>query len=115
MATEGKITFQWHGAAHHHIFYKNLRILIDPLYTRLPGDKPHLNAKREDLGGSYSNYAVVRHTEREFAVDFVFNLENIPLLVSRIIMSPYQVKALHVALGKNIDTFENKFGNIEED
>jgi len=26
-----------------------VRILIDPLYTRLPGDKPHLEAKREEL------------------------------------------------------------------
>ncbi len=49
MAVEGGVRLRWLGAAHHHISYKDLKIIIDPLYTRLPGDKPHLETTREQL------------------------------------------------------------------
>jgi L-ascorbate metabolism protein UlaG (beta-lactamase superfamily) len=42
------ISFQWHGAAHYQIRYQNLEIFLDPLYTRLPGDEPHLDVTRDD-------------------------------------------------------------------
>jgi L-ascorbate metabolism protein UlaG (beta-lactamase superfamily) len=34
MGSEDKIKLSWHGTAHYHIRYKDLRIVIDPLYTR---------------------------------------------------------------------------------
>jgi L-ascorbate metabolism protein UlaG (beta-lactamase superfamily) len=43
------ISFLWHGAAHYQILYGSLKILLDPLYTRPPGDKPHLDVARDDL------------------------------------------------------------------
>jgi L-ascorbate metabolism protein UlaG (beta-lactamase superfamily) len=49
--TDRGISFLWHGAAHYQISYENTRILLDPLYTRLPGDKPHLDVTRDDLDG----------------------------------------------------------------
>ena len=42
-------TFLWQGAAHYQISHRNEKIVIDPLYTRLPGDKPHLEPTRDDL------------------------------------------------------------------
>ena len=42
MDSDDRATFQWHGAAHYQIAYKDRKTLIDPLYTRLPGDKPPL-------------------------------------------------------------------------
>lgn len=63
-----KIIFQWHGAAHHHIFYKKLKIVVDPLYTRLPGDKPHLKAKKEDLAGI--DYLLLTHGHLDHSWDF---------------------------------------------
>lgn len=43
-----QVHLAWHGAAHYHIFCQGMRIVVDPLYTRLPGDVPHLEARRED-------------------------------------------------------------------
>lgn len=46
---DDRVALLWNGAAHYHIFYRGLRIVIDPLITRLPGDKPHLELTREDI------------------------------------------------------------------
>jgi len=45
-----RVTLRWHGAAHYQITYKNLKTVIDPLYNRPPGDKPHLELSRDHLG-----------------------------------------------------------------
>jgi L-ascorbate metabolism protein UlaG (beta-lactamase superfamily) len=49
MDSDHRVTFQWHGAAHYHITYQNLKTVIDPLYSRLPGDKPHLDVTRDSI------------------------------------------------------------------
>jgi L-ascorbate metabolism protein UlaG (beta-lactamase superfamily) len=49
MTPDHRVILSWHGAAHYQIGYRNLRTVIDPLYTRLPGDKPHLERGRDDL------------------------------------------------------------------
>lgn len=48
MGNNHTVTLQWFGAAHYQISHRDLRILIDPLYTRAPGDKPHLDINRGD-------------------------------------------------------------------
>jgi hypothetical protein len=74
-----------------------------------------VHAKPEDLAGSYSNFAVFKHTNREFIADFVWRIDNTNLLVSRIITSPQQAKAILKALGKNIENYERTYGEIKED
>jgi L-ascorbate metabolism protein UlaG (beta-lactamase superfamily) len=49
MDSDHRVTFQWHGAAHYHLTYQNLKTVIDPLYSRLPGDKPHLDVTRDSI------------------------------------------------------------------
>ena len=49
MSSDQGVTFEWHGAANYHIAYKNLKVVIDPLYTRLRGDKPHLDVTRDSV------------------------------------------------------------------
>ncbi len=49
MDSDDRAMFQWHGAAHYQIAYKDRKTLIDPLYTRLSGDKPHLHVTRDDV------------------------------------------------------------------
>ena len=49
MDSDDRAMFQWHGAAHYQIVYKDRKTFIDPLYTRLSGDKPHLHVTRVDV------------------------------------------------------------------
>jgi L-ascorbate metabolism protein UlaG (beta-lactamase superfamily) len=44
-----QVTLRWHGAAHYQIRYRNLKTLIDPLFTRLPGERPRLEVGRDHL------------------------------------------------------------------
>lgn len=58
--------------------------------------------------GVYSNFAVIHHTDQEFAVDFFLQFGNNAQLVSRVIMSPEQIKKLNKAIEDNIKKFETK-------
>jgi len=58
--------------------------------------------------GVYSNFAIIYHSDTEFIIDFVLKFENQAELVSRVIMSPKQVKEFQKALNKNIESFETK-------
>lgn len=49
MTSNHRVTLTWHGAAHYQISYKKLKTVIDPLYNRLPGDRPHLELSRDHL------------------------------------------------------------------
>lgn len=58
--------------------------------------------------GVYSNFAVITHTEREFLIDFMFQINKQVEFVSRIIMSPEQMNDFQKALNRNIETFNSK-------
>lgn len=70
MISEQRITLKWYGAAHYHMLYKDLRILIDPLYSRLPGDKPHLTEAKETL--DRIDYLLLTHRHLDHAWDFPY-------------------------------------------
>ncbi len=72
MNDQNAITLQWHGAAHYHIFYKNLRIVIDPLYTRLKGDIPHLDVTKDDV--DRIDYLLLTHGHLDHSKDFPYLL-----------------------------------------
>jgi len=72
MTHQEKITFQWLGAAHLHIVHKNRRIILDPLYTRLPGDIPHLEVTGDDIDGI--DYLLLTHAHLDHSLDFPFLL-----------------------------------------
>jgi len=58
--------------------------------------------------GVYSNFALITHTEREFIVDFMFQINKQAELISRIIMNPEQMSDFQKALNRNIETFYSK-------
>ena len=64
------VTLNWHGAAHYHIRYKNLKTVIDPLYSRIPGDKPHLPARKEDL--DRIDFLLLTHGHLDHSWDFPY-------------------------------------------
>jgi len=66
--------------------------------------------------GIYSNLAMIRHSESEFIIDFMFfQPQNAKVKVrSRIITSPTHAKKILAALQANIAKYEDKFGAIKE-
>ncbi len=81
----------------------------------VPPESIAVHTKPEDLAGSYSNFAVFKHTKREFWIDFLWRFENTNILVSRIITSPHMAKAIFDALDKNIKQYEKTHGKIKKD
>ena len=67
----------------------------------------------EMLSGVYCNIATIKHTPREFLMDFIWGVENQHSLVARVITSPGHAKEISEALAKNIAQFEKKYGEIE--
>jgi L-ascorbate metabolism protein UlaG (beta-lactamase superfamily) len=70
--TNAQVQLKWHGAAHYHIFYQDMRIVVDPLYTRLPGDVPHLEERKEDL--EKIDYLLLTHGHLDHSCDFPYLL-----------------------------------------
>ena len=71
----------------------------------------------EDIAqGTYSNLAIIAHSNAEFVVDFVRMLPNMPKakVKSRIILTPAHAKRLMKALGDNIAKYEAQHGSISE-
>jgi len=65
--------------------------------------------------GNYSNLVLLNHTENEFVLDFAFlQPTSVRAKVrTRVISSPRHTKRLLVALQKNIERYEERFGTID--
>ena len=70
----------------------------------------------EIASGTYSNLAVINHSNSEFVVDFIQIMPGIPKakVRSRILLTPQHAKRLNSALKENIKKFEDQFGTIQE-
>ena len=66
--------------------------------------------------GTYSNLAIINHSNSEFVVDFVTIMPGVPKakVKSRIILTPQHAKRLLKALGENIHRFELANGEIKD-
>jgi hypothetical protein len=85
-----------------------------------PGPKvpaPHVQIQLDDdiAQGAYSNLVLINHTENEFLLDFAFVSPGSPRakVRARIISTPRHTKRLLRALQKNLERFEQRFGEIE--
>jgi hypothetical protein len=72
-----------------------------------------INTVDEISRGRYSNLMLVAHSPEEFIIDWLLNAPNGPHLVSRIILSPGNVKRAIEALTINLKQYEDKFGTVE--
>lgn len=81
-----------------------------------PGNQISIDLPEEVSEGTYSNLAIISHSNSEFVVDFVRLVPNVPKakVKSRIILTPKHAKRLLNALQDNIDKFESQFGKIED-
>lgn len=70
----------------------------------------------EDIAqGVYANLVLLNHTENEFVLDFAFIQPNNgrAKVRSRVISSPRHTKRLLLALQKNLERYEERYGRIE--
>ena len=70
----------------------------------------------EVANGTYSNLAIINHSNQEFIIDFVAALPGIPKarVNCRQILTPENAKRLLFALQDNVVKYEQKFGTIEQ-
>lgn len=80
-----------------------------------PQKELQIDLSPEMATGQYANLAGVAHTPGEFFLDFISFSPNMPKarVVSRVIMSPENVKNLLFALRDNIQRYEQVFGTIQ--
>lgn len=66
--------------------------------------------------GTFSNLAIINHSNTEFVVDFVNIMPGVPKakVKSRIILTPEHAKRLLTALQDNIQRFEASNGEIKD-
>ena len=65
--------------------------------------------------GTYSNLAIITHSNSEFVVDFIRIMPGVPKakVKSRIVLTPEHAKRLALALGENISEYEEMNGTIQ--
>lgn len=70
----------------------------------------------EDIAeGTYSNLAIISHSNSEFIIDFIRLVPNVPKakVKSRIILTPQHAKRLMNALAENINKYEAQHGTVD--
>ena len=79
------------------------------------GQKLNIELSEEVAEGTYSNLAIISHSNSEFVVDFVRLVPNVPKakVKSRIILTPQHAKKLMAALSDNIKKYEAVNGKIQ--
>jgi hypothetical protein len=73
-----------------------------------PKTEIELSVRQDVFKGIYSNMAIIRHTQNEFVIDFIFQLDGKGELVSRVIMSPEHMLLFKGAIETNLKLFEEK-------
>ncbi|MDF1501192.1 MAG: DUF3467 domain-containing protein [Anaerolineales bacterium] len=80
-----------------------------PVGGRMPVHFP------KNLEPIYANFALITNTRSEIVIDFAQILPQIKhaRVHNRVVMTPFNAKLLHRALGDHIAKFEERFGEIE--
>lgn len=84
--------------------------------TQNPGGAPlQVEIDEAVARGTYTNLALITHSETEFLLDFLFLQPQMPKtkVLARIVSSPVHAKRLLWALQDNIQKYEARFGKIQ--
>ena len=75
----------------------------------------NIELSAEVAEGTYSNLAVITHSNTEFILDFICLMPGVPKasVKSRIILTPEHAKRFMMALEDNIEKFEALHGRIK--
>jgi hypothetical protein len=76
----------------------------------------NIELPEEVAEGTYSNLAIITHSNSEFIVDFIRIMPGVPKakVKSRIVLTPQHAKRLLKALKDNMNKFESVHGKVEE-
>lgn len=77
--------------------------------------KIHVQIDDDVASGQYANLVLVNHSDNEFALDFAFLPPGAvrAKVRTRILSSPRHTKRLVLALQKNLERYEERFGVID--
>jgi hypothetical protein len=77
--------------------------------------KMNISIAPDKAAGTYSNLAVIAHSQSEFIMDFASMMPGIQQanVQSRVIMTPENAKRLLFALQDNVSKYEQQYGKIE--
>lgn len=80
------------------------------------GNQINIELTEEVADGTYSNLAIITHSNSEFVVDFVRVMPGVPKakVKSRVLLTPQHAKRLMKALADNIEKYESAHGEIQE-
>jgi Protein of unknown function (DUF3467) len=80
-----------------------------------PQQKLQVQIDDDIAQGIYSNLVLLNHAENEFVLDFAFIQPSSgrAKVRARVISSPRHTKRLLVALQKNIERYEERYGTID--
>lgn len=76
----------------------------------------NIELSEEIAEGTYSNLAIITHSNSEFIVDFIRLMPGVPRakVKSRIVLTPLHAKRLLKALSDNVQRFESQHGEIQD-
>lgn len=76
----------------------------------------NIELTEEIAEGTYSNLAIISHSNSEFVIDFIRVMPGVPKakVKSRVLMTPEHAKRLLNALQDNIQKFESKHGKVKD-
>ncbi len=76
----------------------------------------NIELSEELAEGTYSNLAIITHSNAEFIVDFIRIMPQMPKakVKSRILLTPQHAKRLLLALKDNVAKYETQFGPIKD-
>ena len=74
----------------------------------------NIELSEEIAEGTYSNLAIITHSNSEFVVDFIRLMPGVPTakVKARIVLTPEHAKRLLLALSDNINKYEDMNGEI---
>jgi hypothetical protein len=90
--------------------------MTDPKSAPRPqGQNLQIELPEKESEGIYANLALITHSPSEVVIDFARILPNVPKskVYARIVMTPYNAKALLIALDDNLKKYEAQFGTIK--
>ena len=81
-----------------------------------PQNQINIELTDDVADGTYSNLAIITHSNQEFVIDFIKVMPGIPKakVKSRIILTPQHAKRFLRALSENVRKFESMYGEITE-